>query len=209
MARRTFMGWLLLASLAVAVPGCDAWEGRPKQAATYKLPKDKRVLVLVDVLEGLSPPPTFAMNMADRIGTQLFSNKAVEKLVPQDQVLALQQKDPAKFRKMGTSDIAQETGADVVVRVYLTSLQTQKSVDGLVVWGDATAYVKVIDKNGTLLWPGQDTGAQVVAHVNEVEVAVRDVPRVLKDLGDQLVTHIGRIFYEWQPTFGEMNPRSR
>lgn len=203
MAKRDVMRWWLWLALAAAMPGCDAMMGRPKQAARYQLPKGKRVLVLVDVDPGVSLPPAYATNMADRIGSLLFTNKAVDQLVPQGQLLALQQKDPAKFSGMGTADIAREIGADIVVVVRLRYLQTPKSVDGAVVWGDAQTYVRVVDRNGALLWPGQLPGMEVIAHVNEVEVEVRDVPQVLKDLADQLSTRIGRIFYEWQTGFGE------
>lgn len=207
MAKRKAIGWLFLAALAAAMAGCDALEGRPTQPGLYKLPKGKSVLVLVDVREGVPSPPAFTTNLADRIGADLFTNKAVEKLVPQDQIVTLRQRDPAKFGAMNTDEVARATDADIVVRVYLTALQTQLSVDGSVVWGDATAYVKVIARDGQKLWPGQATGAPVVARVNEVQIEDRDVPRVLKDLSDQLATNIGRIFHEWKPQSGEMLPR--
>jgi hypothetical protein len=200
MARRYVTGWLLLAALA-AVSGCDLWEGRPIRPAAYKLPKDKRVLVLVDVDPGLSPPPTYATNMADRIATALFSHKAADTLVPQAQALALQQKDPSQ--KISTAEIARETGADVVVLVRLWYLKTPKTADNLVAWGDAQAYVRVVDRNGNLLWPGRAPGATVAAHVPEAEVSVRDVPRIFQDLSDQLAKSIGRIFYDWQAESGE------
>jgi hypothetical protein len=207
MARRRQFGWVLLAAMAVA-PGCDEMMGRGPQPPMYTLPKDTRVLVLVDVFEGLTPPPAFASALADRIGALLYTHKGVDKLVPQNQIVMLQQKEPARFKAMTTQDIARETGADVVLRVYLTNLQTQQSVDGQVVWGDALAYVKVIAKDGQKIWPGQATGQPVAAHVSEVEVEVKDMARVVKELGEQMAAQIGRMFYEWRPDKGEMTPRS-
>lgn len=209
MTTRSQIGQLLLAAAFMALAtGCDALAGQGRQPALYKIAKNQRVLVLVDVYEGVTPPPAFATTLGDKIGLALFSNKAVDHLVPQDQILSLQQKDAAAYKNIPTADIARETGAAIVVQVKLTQLQTQLTTDGTVVWGDATAYVKVFNKDGQKLWPGQATGAPIVAHVDPVLVAERDVPRVLKDLSEQLTMHIGRIFYEWQPEKGEMSPHS-
>src|SRR5437868_5719795 len=113
--RRNWAGWLFLIAAFLTVGGCDAMTGRGKQPALYKFPKDVHVVLLVDVREGVTPPPAFASTLADRIGSDLFVNKAIDHLVPQDLLVNLQQKNPDKYKEMHTPELAREVGANVVL----------------------------------------------------------------------------------------------
>ena len=193
---------LLIAGLAAAcVPltGCELlgfFAGHGSQKALFDLPKDKRVLVLVDVRPELTVPPTFAITLGDRISSYLFRNKATDKLVGQDRLLDLR-RDDARFRKMGVADIAATVDADVVIVAYVVSLDVGTSTDGTVTQGAALVTVKVVDRSGDRLWPGDAAGTRVEARVDPAFASDRDKAQVYKELGDLLTVRVGRMFHKY------------
>lgn len=186
--------------LVLAVGGCQVLYflgGKGDQAALYKFGKDQKVLVLVDVREGVTPPPTFATSLADQIGAHLVRYKATDNLVSEARVVDLEEQNPDKFKGMGIADIARKTGADVVLDVYLTQLDVPLSSDKTVAEGMAEAYVKVVDKSGNRLYPGEETGTHITAHVDAGFLSDRDVSTIQKQMMDQLTTLTGRMFHSY------------
>ena len=149
------------------------------------------MLALVDVKEEITPPPTFATTLADQIGSHLVRYKATEHLLSEGRLVDLQQKDPEKFKGMGIADIAPVTGADIVVDVYLTQLDVQTTNDKTVAEGFAAAYVKVVDKSGNRLYPGEETGTPITSHLDADLLSDRDEPTIQKKMMDQLTTLTG------------------
>src|SRR5687768_13943965 len=112
-----------LMALTLGLAGCEIlyfMGGKGSEPALYTIPKDKRVLVLVDIHEGVTVPPAFAAGLGEKISTHLFRNNGADHLVSQDRVIALQKDDPEAFKKMGVADIARGTDADIVLVVYVT-----------------------------------------------------------------------------------------
>ena len=188
-----------LAAACVPLTGCELlgfFAGHGSQKALFDLPKDKRVLVLVDVRPEVTVPPTFAITLGDRISSYLFRNKATDKLVGQDRLLDLR-RDDARFRKMGVADIAATVDADVVIVAYVVSLDVGTSTDGTVTQGAALVTVKVVDRSGDRLWPGDAAGTRVEARVDPAFASDRDKAQVYKELGDLLTVRVGRMFHKY------------
>ena len=102
--------YLLISLMCLGLSGCEILYylgGKGSQPALYTFPKDKRVLVLVDVHDSVDPPPSFANDLGEKLISHLFRNKAADRLVSQEAALAaLQQEDPAGYKKLGVADIA-------------------------------------------------------------------------------------------------------
>jgi len=189
-----------LMALTLCLGGCEILYflgGKGSQAALYTIPKDKRVLVLVDVHESVTAPPAFAANLGEKISTHLYRNNAADRLVSQDRVVSLQQSDPAAYKKMGVADIAKATDADIVMVVYVTQLSIPVTTDGTVASGDAQIQVKIIDRNGERLWPGDVVGNKIDAHVDSAFTSERDVEGIVKELTDILSVRTGRMFHPY------------
>lgn len=199
-AAKTFAA-VLLCSCALALGGCELAAlamGSGSKPALYKFEKNKRILVLVDVKDTVTPPPTFATTLADKIGAHLIRYKAADNLVSQSALVDLQQRDPAAFKKMSMADIARALGADVVLDVYLTQLDIPITTDGNAsLDSDGEAYVKVVSRDGNRLFPGEENGSHVTAHVNGGLLSDQAVPDIQKQLLDQFALVVGRMFHSY------------
>jgi hypothetical protein len=200
----------VLAAMTFGAGGCALLYlagGKGKQKAIYQFSKTQKVLVLVETREGVTAPPYLTSTLADAIGRHLWKYHAVElPLVNQNALIVLQTAHPEEYKKMGVADIAQATGADAVLLVYVTQFMTPTTTDGSVGEGYAEVYVKVIDKKGTRLFPGDAAGLQMTAHDDEELVSDRDIPKTVQDLIDQLSTLVGRTFHDYDMEDKEMNP---
>jgi hypothetical protein len=178
--------------------------GQGDQPALYKFGKGQRVLVLVDVADGVSVPPTFATTLADQIGLHLQRYKAVDApLVPQERLIKLQQTDP-NYRKLGVADIAQDTDADQVLQVSVMQMTVLKTADGTVAQGRAVAYIKVCDRHGRV-WPGDDKGQLVEGRVDEGLLRDKGADEILKEMAGQLTLRAGRMFHSYTLDNHEMS----
>lgn len=200
-------GWMarhitgtLLAALALSLGGCELlylMGGSSTHPASFKFPKGHRVLVLVELNQGVAAPPAFATTLADAVGSHLLQNKAVDApLIRQDQLISLQQANPEAYANMHLGDVATTLNADNVLYIKITQLQTNVTADGTVADGAAEAFVKVLDKQGTRLWPGDVTGQRLLAQVTTGLLSDRDIPNILKSLNSQLADQTDALFHE-------------
>ncbi len=202
------MAWRWRGAWAVAVLVSVAWMlggcgvlylifGQGDQPALYKFGKGQRVLVLVDVADGVSVPPVFPTSLADQIGLHLQRYKAVNvPLVPQERLIKLQQSDPQGYRKLGVADIAQDTDADQVLQVSILQMAILKTADGTVAEGRAVARVKVCDRKGRV-WPGDATGQLVEGSVDMGLLQEKGPDEILKEMATQLTARTGRMFHSY------------
>ena len=193
-----------VASGAVAVlltlAGCELAAlvaGKGTQPALYDLPKNARVLVLVDVQNGVHTPPLFTSELGEGIGRHLFHYKAADQIVAQERLTALQKENSARYEKMGVADIARACDADVVLCVRIMQLETPSTTDATVIWGNAAADVKVVDRNGNNLWPGSPVGTRVVSRVQAGLNSEHDAAAIIKTMMDQLTLRTGRMFHSY------------
>ena len=106
---------------------------------------------------------------------------------------------------MGVADIAKATDADVVVVVNMVVLQADTTSDGSVTQGTAEGEVKVVDKNGERLWPGDLLGTKVDAKVDPSFASDRGKGQVYTGLIDLLTIRVGRMFHPYDMEDKEMN----
>jgi hypothetical protein len=202
MARGWRGAWAVAALVIAAgmLGGCGVLYlifGQGDQPALYKFGKGQRVLVLVDVLDGVSVPPVFATSLADQIGLDLLRNKAVDvPLVPQERLIKLQKTDPEGYRKLGVADIAQDTDADQVLQLQILQMAVLKTADGNVAEGRAVARVKVCDRKGRV-WPGDAAGQLVEGRVDAGLLQDKSADDILKEMATQLTQNTGKMFHSY------------
>jgi hypothetical protein len=205
-SRSRLLGGLLLLSLPLACSSCAAMyflNGKGDQEALFKLPKDKRVLVLVDTAPSVNATPGFTKLVAQKITDHLYKYKATDTLVAQSRLDALKE-DPT-YAKMGIADIARETGADLVIYVDLVALNTTSTNDKSVAQGDAEVLVKVVDADGKHLYPPADAGGTPVqAHLDPSFTEGQVEGAVVNELSDQLGLRVGRMFHKYSRDDEEM-----
>src|SRR4051812_14537698 len=83
--------------IVVCVAGCQLaalFGGKGTQVALFKFDKNQRVLVLVDVRDGVTVPPDFENMLAQGVGEHQYRYKAADHIVSQERLMALQDKDP-------------------------------------------------------------------------------------------------------------------
>ena len=101
------------------------------------------------------------------------------------------------------------TDADVVVFVDVLQFNIENISGGEVNQGNATAMVKVLDKNGKRLWPAETEplGYQITAmaapSLSEEGGAAAVQAKLLKDLA----LRAGRLFHSYDLEDKEVNPR--
>ena len=195
----------LIAALAVLaallLAGCGMED---KQKALYKLPKNQRVLVFVDVHPTVVAPAGFATQVAEKVGVELFRYKALEHTVAPGRLNELRRNQEA-FNKMGVADIARATDADVVICVDLVTFSASTLSDKSVTQGFAQAMVKVIDSHGKRLWPGDGSaGKEIDERVDPAFADQRDQDAVAKELGDKLARDVARLFHDYDQSESEL-----
>jgi hypothetical protein len=184
-----------------ALGGCElaALLGEGAEPALHKIDEGTKILVVVDVGDGVALPPAFSTTLADQIGAHLVKENAVDvPVVPQDDLVKLQLTNPEAYKRMGLADIAQATGADQVLLVYITRFDTPREESGLVARGNAVAHVKLVDKAGQRVWPGDAMGQEVTAQANETLLNEKSLEQVQKDMGAKLALRTGRMFHAYE-----------
>jgi hypothetical protein len=192
---------LVLVGAVLAAGGCQVLYlllGQGDQPALYKFGKGQRVLVLVDVADGIVLPPAFSTGLADQIGMDLSKHRAVNvPLVPQEKLIKLQQADPEGYRKLGVADICQDADADQVLQVSIMQMGVITTADGNVAQGRTQAYVKVCDRKGRI-WPGDAKGELVEVRVDEGLLRDKSSEEILKQMSADLTTRTARMFYSYE-----------
>jgi len=170
---------------------------KKEQEAWYRFEEGKRVLVLVDVKPTVGVPPEFATQLGQHISEKLVQFRATGATVQQSRVLELRT-NPAKFSQMGVADIAQATGADVVLHVDLIAFNVTALSDESITEGGSQALVKVVDRSGKRLWPTATMGTLVEARVAPAFSELRNRAGVQKDITDLLAVRVARMFISFR-----------
>ncbi len=200
-------GGLTLVGLLLVMPSCAALSflgGQGEQDALYTLPKDKRVLVFVDVSSSVNPTPGFTKMLGQKISDHLYKYKATDTLVSQSRLETLKS-DPT-FAGMGIADVARETGADLVIYVNLIALNNTSTTDKSVAQGDAEVMVKVIGADGKHLYPTAEAGGTLVqAQLTPAFTEGQVEGAVMNQLTDMLAVRVGRMFHKYSLDDADMN----
>jgi hypothetical protein len=193
------IGGLILLSVPLACSSCAAFyflAGKGDQEALYKLPKGKRVLVLVDAAPSVTVEPGFPKLLGQKISDHLYKYKATDTIVAQARLETLRN-DPM-FDKMGVADVARETGADLVIYVNVEALHLTSTAEKEVTEGDAEVLVKVIDADGKHVFPTDNAaGTPVQAHVDAAMREGQGEGAVANEITDVLGLRVGRMFHSY------------
>jgi hypothetical protein len=187
------------AGLCVAMAGCQlaALAGKGSQEALFKIKKEQRVLVLVDAMEAVSVPPGFDTALGQLLNQHLYAYKATDHIVAQERLLQLKDEKKDAYKKMSIEDIATATDADLVISVFVTRLSTPVTTDGTVGQADALVMVKVVDRNGNRLFPGDQGGVPIMAKEDPALTSDRNMEKTLQGLLVQLTRRTGRMFHKY------------
>ena len=199
-SRNRVTSMLAAAILTLSLAGCQLAAlagGSGSQNALYKFQKNERVAVLVDIADTVTPPPTFATTLADKIAAHLAKYNAADNLVSEAAIVDLQQRDPAKFKAMSIAEIARAIGADSVLVVRLTELDVTTSDEHTVDEGFAEAYVKVVSSKGDRLYPGDQTGTKLSSHIPPGFANEQDAHALDEKMLNQLALLTGRMFHSY------------
>jgi hypothetical protein len=175
--------------------------------ALYTLPEKGSVLVFVYERPGSGVPLDVSNRLAVGITKHLKKWTKTQDLVNPDLVTPLKQ-DQKAYAKMDVMTIARLTGAKYVLVVDLYECRADELSSGLITQGNAQALLRVVDDNGTRLWPARD-GAPL-AMSTTVPPSTSDqqsIADVKTKLVTDLSTKIGRIFHDYGTDQGELNPR--
>lgn len=189
----------LLLALA-ALPGCQALYFLGAQGdmpAQFTLPKEKRILVFVDPRPTVTAPADFPAALGDAIGQHLYKYGLADHIVAQERLTALR-RDANRFAHMGIADVAHAADADIVIYVDLITYDVSAISDNSIAQGNAHVLVKVLDSNGTRLYPkNSTTGTEVAAEIEPAFTSEKDIAGVAQDLTNLLALRVGRLFQSY------------
>jgi hypothetical protein len=208
MLRAKIFGALLLTGLAGALGGCNDMNlaGRNIKQQ-FALPKTGSLLVFVYDRPGSGIPMDVSNRLAMGITKHLNKWTDSHNYVNPDIVATFKQ-DPKEFAKLDVKTVARKSNADVVVVVDLYEFRADEVSSGLITEGNAQALIRVVDNNGTRLWPsreGMPTPVQTtVAPMTSDQQSLADVKTKLTN---DLTVKIGRIFHDYGTDQAELNPK--
>jgi hypothetical protein len=200
------LGLMLLLAGCLSLCGCLSLFGwtvaafAPPQTvkAKYKLPKGKKVLVLVDDIRDLERFQVVRQPLTRSLNRELTKARVAAETVPFDRVLDLACRQP-HFHQMEVKEVGRRLGADIVlyVRVDGFSLRDHEVVT---LWhGRLGVTVLVIDVAKGLLWPQDRPGGLALPDIELKEV---DNPSeqygqtVTEDLCRAAADRIAKLFYD-------------
>jgi len=106
--------------------------------------------------------------------------------------------NPSKFSQMGVADIAQATGADLVLYVDLIAFDVTSLSDESITQGGAQVLVKVVDREGNRAWPiGVAMGVWLDARVGATFSEQRSRMGVQQEITDLLAVRTARMFIKY------------
>jgi hypothetical protein len=196
--QKQLVGGTLLGIMTLTLAACGNTGVGAPQKPQFILPKNKRVLIMVDVQQGVEVPAGFTQNLGDGVGLQLYKYDAIDKVVAQNRLAELR-KDEERFAKLGVADIARETESDIVIFIDVVNFHINMLSDESITQGVAQCLVKVIDSQGKRLWPSSDTnGAPIEVTADPVFADSRNRAATEKLMIQRMARDVGRLFRKWQ-----------
>lgn len=191
----------MLMTSAFSLGGCELAyliAGNGSHAALYKLPKKNRILVLVDTSASSQISIHAMATLMTLVNQTLYQRKCANRFVPAYRIVALQRRDPEKYHAMGIADIARAVHANDVIYVYIKRFDVTIESAGQLTKGNADAQVKVVEADGTRLWPKTGSpGLSVTARVPTGTAVSQSSQTVQSEMVTILARRISRIFYRY------------
>lgn len=183
---------------------------RPKEVeAVYELPKDKRVLVLVEAKDPTGGYETVKRDLTTFINRQLLEHDLVGNVVPYDALMALRFSTGEYHRRedMPITAIGEKLEADLVVYVLISEFALKDNPVDVLWHGQFSAYVKVVKVapgirlRDARLWPTRRHRrlGYPVDPVDRGEIANSSADygaRLTTALSADMADHIAKLFYD-------------
>ncbi len=133
--------------------------------AEYRIPKDKKVAILID--DNLAPLPNAKMKnkLAEKIFNILIANKAIKdyQVIKYEKVRRIANR-VVDNKKISIKKVGELVKADYVIYINIIEFNLQSDADNPLIKPIARAYVKVIEvETGNRVWPVSFLGKEVIA----------------------------------------------
>lgn len=207
---RNPLGCVIQAVLLLAIAllaGCVAvgvvahkFSGPQTVNAKYVLPEGP-TLVLVETYK--NPAGTFVMSelVARAIIEDLKSADPPPSLTPVEKLYRFRDAQPSRLAAMKIGDVATAVDARQVIYVNVVRTTVEPVAGGEFLQGDLLVQVKVVDREGRMLWPESGEGYPVGTSTPTVQTSAAVNATTLEDQMARTVgTNVGRLFHPWKPT---------
>ena len=197
---------MLLAAAAASCGGCTqliAWMAAqftpPKKIKPlYEVPKDKKILVLVEDRPFPSPYHV-KYQLTQRVNQKLIEQKIIREAIPYDRVQDLS--TARDYQQLAVSQIGQKLGADLVLYIQVEDFALKDNPYSPLWRARLKTSVKFVDvQTGERLWPKTTTGTS--GHpVKTAEYSHTEDPSITGDLvvntlAEETADRIAKFFYE-------------
>ncbi len=172
-----------------------------KVEAQFRL-TDGPILVLVDDSTQLVDRPMTTRYLADRLAQELIKKKAAKKIIPEQTLDALRQREPDLHRR-GCREVGEMVGAKQVLWIEIRDFLAGEQIESAAEAAYITVSVKVISA-GELepgkrarLWPVSPKGrilSEVLAGSDCLRLKTKDA--IGRELADKLATQVARLFHD-------------
>ena len=195
--RRLLLAALVLPTL-LTLTGCEVGYfifGQGDQPAVFKIPEQSRVLVLVDKAANSPMTVSDLQSLINTMNLLLYQNKVATQFVPAFRLTNLQ-RNTELYQSMGIADIAAAVRADIVIYIYLRKFSAKLISDKQISEGYASAIVKVVNKNGTRLWPKDATdGYPITVKIPQALASSQSSAAVHNALIQAVAQKVALLFY--------------
>lgn len=173
-------------------------------AAEYKLPKDKKIAILIDDLYSPIPLANAKGYLAEKIRTVLIE----EGNFPQKNIIDyklisdyIEREYETQNKLTPIAEIGKKIGADYVIYVNITEHSLQEEKDNPLVSPYIRAYVKVVKVEGPeskRIWPIEKIGKEIFVRQKTVAELISDVntEEYYSKLLAALADRIAKLFFD-------------
>jgi hypothetical protein len=209
----------LLASLVLApLAGCQflIWFDavmRPTEpaAALYEIedPEDKILLVVIDdrTIDESINCARLREELTEALNQEFLEHDVVGQAISHDSVQALYISHPQYRYSLPFADMAQATGADVVLHVKLLQFRLQESEEGPIWNGRLETAVRLLDADGSVLWPRDRPvdgfTVERTTLANSMNSSGTYAIQLTRDLAEDQADKIAKLFYEHEVPRGQ------
>lgn len=201
---------LLLLTVTLSLSGCGHWGGigyflgfgrRTKIEALNTLPENTLLILVDDPAEKVRWPRARNL-LAQYVGEELLTHKAVSAVVRPASLAKLRRMDPA-FETYSATTVGRKLGAETVLFIEVRDFFAPKDIQDTSTAAKLTVSVRVLDvtqrehARKVRLWPTDPGGHIVESTLRAVEVhALKGENATPTELARKAAIYTGRVFYD-------------
>lgn len=168
--------------------------------AICKLPKDKKILVLVDSDPGLGDCGPIKRALTEKINQQFTDHDVARETVPYVEILRLMAELP-EYNMLNALQVGDRLGADLVLRVVVDRFTLREDPASPLWQGRLRVTVQVGDvKKARRHWPQgrRQYPIQPVTLPSHFSSAPDYDTRVIEELAEKMSDRVGKLFYDYK-----------